>query len=394
MAVLVTCAIALLACCDDRHDATYVFTNVTPDSGWSPKGFSFLFGFLSVSWTMTDYDATAHITEEMDEPEKKAPWAIFSAMALTYVMGWIFTIVLVFTMGDPLVLLDNELEQPVIQLFYNNLGRAGAITFAACAFVILNSCAIAAIQSLARTVFAFSRDRLIPGSRYLKIVDKRTDTPIIAVWWSVFWCAAINLIALGSYEAISAIFNVCAIAMDWSYCIPILCKLIYGKFEPGPWYMGKASFFVNAYACLWTAFVSIIFLFPTYYPVTVVNMVSPPILSLSQVIYADFFFRTGQSWSLLEFSSVLVSTGSSVVVSSTLDLSPRPTSPRASGPERKTRLLWTKRKYVQLKRTERDMTSIGIMSFPQRDDVKTGDSVHMLSSLARAGSMTYRRFFL
>lgn len=343
---------------------------------------------------MTDYDATAHITEEMDEPEKKAPWAIFSAMALTYVMGWIFTIVLVFTMGDPLVLLDNELEQPVIQLFYNNLGRAGAITFAACAFVILNSCAIAAIQSLARTVFAFSRDRLIPGSRYLKIVDKRTDTPIIAVWWSVFWCAAINLIALGSYEAISAIFNVCAIAMDWSYCIPILCKLIYGKFEPGPWYMGKASFFVNAYACLWTAFVSIIFLFPTYYPVTVVNMVSPPILSLSQVIYADFFFRTGQSWSLLEFSSVLVSTGSSVVVSSTLDLSPRPTSPRASGPERKTRLLWTKRKYVQLKRTERDMTSIGIMSFPQRDDVKTGDSVHMLSSLARAGSMTYRRFFL
>ena len=258
--------------CPDRHDATYVFTNTTVNSGWSPAGFSFLFGFLSVSWTMTDYDATAHITEEIDEPEKKAPWAIFLAMALTYIMGWLFTIVLCFTMGDPTELLANELEQPVIQLFYNNLGKAGAITFASSAFVILNTCAIAAIQSLARTVFAFSRDRLVPGSSYLKIIDKRTDTPIIAVWWSVFWCAAINLIALGSYETVAAIFNVCAIAMDWSYCIPIACKLIYGKFEPGPWHMGKFGWFVNVWALIWTAFVSIIFLFPTFYPVTTENM--------------------------------------------------------------------------------------------------------------------------
>ena len=63
-AVLITCAIALLAKTKDKHDASYVFTNVESESGWNPIGFSFLFGFLSVSWTMTDYDATAHITEE------------------------------------------------------------------------------------------------------------------------------------------------------------------------------------------------------------------------------------------------------------------------------------------------------------------------------------------
>lgn len=64
--VLVTCAIALLAKTpsENRHNAKYVFTNVDSTSGWTPTGFSFLFGFLSVSWTMTDYDATAHITEE------------------------------------------------------------------------------------------------------------------------------------------------------------------------------------------------------------------------------------------------------------------------------------------------------------------------------------------
>lgn len=64
IAVLVSCCIALLVMTDNKHDASYVFTEVVSTSGWEPVGFSFLFGFLSVSWTMTDYDATAHITEE------------------------------------------------------------------------------------------------------------------------------------------------------------------------------------------------------------------------------------------------------------------------------------------------------------------------------------------
>lgn len=64
VAVLLSCCIALLAKTDNKHDAKYVFTDVEPTSGWHPAGFSFLFGFLSVSWTMTDYDATAHIAEE------------------------------------------------------------------------------------------------------------------------------------------------------------------------------------------------------------------------------------------------------------------------------------------------------------------------------------------
>jgi len=96
--ILVSCSIALLVLTDNKHDASYVFTDVEPTSGWSPVGFSFLFGFLSVSWTMTDYDATAHITEEINQPEIKAPWAISMAMLFTYLAGFLFNIVLCFCM--------------------------------------------------------------------------------------------------------------------------------------------------------------------------------------------------------------------------------------------------------------------------------------------------------
>ena len=94
-----------------------------------------------------------------------------------------------------------------------------------------------------------------------------TETPLYAVWISVFWCIAINLIGLGSYTAIEGVFNITAIALDWSYVIPIFCKLVFGRFEPGPWHLGRASAAVNAWACIWTVFVTIIFVCPTSVPV-------------------------------------------------------------------------------------------------------------------------------
>lgn len=206
--VLVSCSIALLVKTENKHDAKYVFTNVESTSGWTPVGFSFLFGFLSVSWTMTDYDATAHITEEISEPEVKAPWAISMAMLFTYLAGFLFNIVLCFCMGDPSEILASTLAQPVAQLYYNSLGKSGGIFFTVCGFIIIKFVCFTAMQALGRTVFAFSRDRLLPASHVWTKINGFTGTPLYAVWISVFFCILINLIGLGSYAAIAGVFNI------------------------------------------------------------------------------------------------------------------------------------------------------------------------------------------
>jgi amino acid transporter len=282
---------------EDRHDAKYVFTHVESVSGWSPQGFSFLFGFLSVSWTMTDYDATAHITEEISQPEIKAAWAISLAMAFTYIAGFLYNIVLCFTMGDPNSIMSSPIQQTVAQIFYNSLGKSGGIFFTVCAFIILQFVCFTATQALARTFFAFSRDRLIPGSKIWIKIDPRTGTPLYAVWISVFWCIAINLIGLGSYAAISGVFSVCAIALDWSYIIPIVCKMVWNKFEPGPWHMGKFSWWVNMWACVWTLFVSIIFVLPTLRPVTADNMNYASVFLVAIIVAANaYWYAGGRRW--------------------------------------------------------------------------------------------------
>ena len=202
----------------------------------------------------------------ISEPEVKAPWAIFLAMLFTYVAGFLFNIVLVFVMGDP-DSLDNALEQPVAQIYFNSLGPAGGVVYTVCAFIILQFVCFTATQSLGRTVFAFSRDRLLPFSNVWTKVNRLTGIPLYAVWLSVVCCILINLIGLGSYAAISGVFNVTAIALDWSYCIPIFCKVVFGQFTPGPFSMGKLGYLVNIWACVWTLFVTIIFIMPTELPV-------------------------------------------------------------------------------------------------------------------------------
>ncbi|KAK3378576.1 amino acid permease [Podospora didyma] len=246
IAVLLAACVSLLVLQKEKHTAEYAFTNVEPASGWTPPGFSFLFGFLSVAWTMTDYDATAHIAEEAKDPDRVIPKAIALALTFTYVVDWLYNIVLVFCMGNPVSILSSPVAQPVVQIFYNVMGKGAAIFFAVAAFSVMNFVCITALQAGSRTIWAFSRDSMLPGSRIWYKIWEPTATPVLAVWLYSLLCILINLIRLGSYITISAIFNLCAIALDYK--------------------------FVNMYACYWTAFVSIIFLFPTVMPVHADNM--------------------------------------------------------------------------------------------------------------------------
>lgn len=152
------------------------------------------------------------------------------------------------------------------------MGKGPAIFFAVSAFLIMNFVCITALQAGSRTLWAFSRDQMIPGSKIWYKIWHTTETPVRAVWFYTLLCVLINLIGLGSYITIAAIFNVCAIGLDWSYCIPIICKLWFKRFEPGPWNLGKASPYINIWACCWTAFASIIFMFPTFMPVAANNV--------------------------------------------------------------------------------------------------------------------------
>jgi amino acid transporter len=234
------------------------------------------------------------IAEETKNPSTVVPWAITTAALFTYIAGFLYNLVLAFSLGNPAEVLQTPTGMPVSQVFYNVMGPGPAALFSIAGFVIMNFACIPSIHAGSRTVWAFARDEMLPLSRVWLRLDSRTGTPLAAVWAYASLCVCVNLIGLGSHVLITAIFNVCAVALNWSYCIPIICKLLFPvRFDKGPWSLGRASVTINVVAIAWNAFLSVIFLLPTHLPVTVNNMNYAVVVLVATFIFSFIYWFAG-----------------------------------------------------------------------------------------------------
>lgn len=250
---------------------------------------------------LTRNSATAHITEETAHANVRAPIAIIIAVVLTAVLGWILLIVLVFCMGTDIAgLLEAPSGLPVALIYRRNLGKGGALAMMVLTILVQNATCMVCMQSCARTIFALARDGMLPFSRTWSTVNKRSRTPVYAVWLICFIAALLGLLDLASYYAAEAIFSVTSIALDWSYVIPVICKVIFaGKvpYQPGPVHLGHLSTPINIFAFFWVAFVSVILCFPQSVPVEKTTMNYSSVVFLGWLILASgyWFYRQAQS---------------------------------------------------------------------------------------------------
>jgi len=122
-------------------------------------------------------------------------------------------------------------------------------------------------------VFAFARDGLLPWSGVWRAVSRRSGTPVVAVWaYAAVEVVVVGGLALVSGAAVAAVFAVCTVALNVACLVPVVCKVVYGRFERGPWHLGRWSVWVNGVAVVWNVLVSVVFLLPTRVPVTGENV--------------------------------------------------------------------------------------------------------------------------
>ncbi|EJD05189.1 APC amino acid permease [Fomitiporia mediterranea MF3/22] len=282
----------------EMHSAAYVFGSegITNQTGGWNTGLAFLFGLLSVQWTMTDYDATAHISEEVRRAAYAAPSAIFIAVIGTGLIGWLFNIVLVLCSG-PLENLPGDSQSAVLQIMVNRIGTPGALFL--WAFVCMTAFFVCqtALQACSRTVYAFSRDHGLPDGGLLGRVSTITQTPLPAVWATTLFSVLPGLLDFASPVAAQAIFSLTAMALDISYIIPIFLRRFYRNhpeviFKPGPFYMGPGllGWAANVICITWTIFVSVIFSIPTVLPVTPQNMNYASVITGGVVILSGLWY--------------------------------------------------------------------------------------------------------
>jgi amino acid transporter len=259
------------------HHATfsYVFGHTINNSGFrggsTTVPFFWLYvlplGFLLTMYTITGYDASAHVSEETHGASMSAPKGIWKSVFYSAVIGWIVLLAITFAV-------QRSKESTILSASYPALAIfTTALTATAAKIVILIStvgqlfCGMACVTSASRMTFAFSRDGAVPGHNLWRRLGKN-KTPTWAVGF-VCMCALIITIpaffpnSKGTPVAFLAVTSISVIGLYIAYTIPVFLRWRKGdSFETGPWTLGKKYKWVNPIAFCWVALCVIIFCLP------------------------------------------------------------------------------------------------------------------------------------
>jgi amino acid transporter len=270
----------------DQHQSfSYVFTERFNNSGFgdgSTSNFGFWFaivpfGFLLTQYTITGFDASAHLSEETTSASNAAAKGIWQSIAYSVVGGYILLLCVVFAVpngsdGNP----DNAGVGGggVAFIFNEALGSNWATLVLFISASAQFFCATSCMTSASRMTFAFSRDGAIPGSETLKKLNTRR-VPVNAVLMVAVVAALVTLPALievniGTEDAplivpvaFYAVTSIAVIGLYVAFAIPIYLRWRHGEaFEVGSWNNGNKYKWMNPIAVAEIVVVSVYLMMP------------------------------------------------------------------------------------------------------------------------------------
>jgi choline transport protein len=177
---------------------------------------------------------------------------------------------MLFLIGDLEAAL--EADAPYLNLFVNTGSTGVALMLTIILFFLIFSGNITALATTSRELWAFSRDKGFPFSRWISHMNHKYNIPFNSVYLTSFWAGVLCLINLGSTLAFNIIVSLSLLALLSTYMISIGCVLLKRlKGEPLPharWSLGRFGLPINAFAFFYSFFVIIFSCFPIALPVS------------------------------------------------------------------------------------------------------------------------------
>jgi len=262
--------IAVLAAAPTHQSAQFVFqTFYDGTGGWSERAspaYVVVIGILMAQYTMTGFDASAHMTEETHNAAMSGSIGIVTSIGASALLGWFLILGLLFSIQDFQGTLNTPTGEPVLQIFLDTVGSKGAIVLMVIVIGAMFFCGTFSITSNSRMMYAFSRDGALPS--FLHKVDDRFKSPIRTVWLAATLSFILGLPSLGSSVAFAAATSITTIGLYTSYSIPIALRVIFrSSFKPGPFYLGAFSIPVAMLAVAWNIAITVFFVLPSENPV-------------------------------------------------------------------------------------------------------------------------------
>jgi amino acid transporter len=259
--------VAFLAFKPDHHQSFgTVFSKTINNSGFSHQWlwFVLLLGLLQAQYTFTGYDASAHMSEETQNASKAAARGVIMSIVVSAIFGYILALGVTFAI-QKLDATTGAGTFAVKQVFLDALGPTTAKVML---FITVGAqlyCGMSSITSASRMLYAFSRDRATPGHQlWRKLNGERVPYfAVFAIAILAFLCAFPAYFGTNGAVAYAAVTSIATIGLYIAYAIPIYLRVRMGDaWEPGEWSLGRWYRPIGIVACLWVAFISILFIMP------------------------------------------------------------------------------------------------------------------------------------
>jgi amino acid transporter len=249
----------------------YVFGQTVNNSGFSGHGWGhpmfwmvFAIGSIGMAqYTLTGYDASAHLAEETHKASRSAAVGMVWAVIGSVIAGFILLTAITFAIPSRTGVLS-QYTYITTYIWQTSMGTHWAEVLLFIVVLAQFYCLTACVTSGSRMLFAFSRDRAVPGHQMWRSVSKHR-VPV----WSCFAMGALGFLLLvptwwnnlaGYYVGTS----VGTTGLYIAFILPVFLRYRQGtNFQHGAWSLGKHHKWINPIAMVWVGFISIIFMLPT-----------------------------------------------------------------------------------------------------------------------------------
>ena len=249
---------------------------------------AFLVSALMAAYVMYGFDSAGELSEETRAPRRTAPRAILRALYASGIGG---ALLLVAALVAAPSLTDGNLATAGLPYVLTSqlgsgLGKALLVDVA----IAIAVCTLAIQTAASRMLFSMSRDRVLPGHRWLGRVSPRTGTPIAPSVVVGVLALLVLLINLGQAQLFTAVTSVAVVIVYLAYLLvtgPALAARFRGTLppaDPAHFSLGRWGLPVNLLAVGWGAFM-------------VVNMGWPR---------AEVYDPAGGHWYLRWFATLLL----------------------------------------------------------------------------------------
>ena len=270
--------IAILIVIPEHHASVGdVFAKTVNNSGmWggATSGLGWLLLVLPISailtqYTITGYDASAHLSEETKSAAGAAAKGIWRSIFYSAIGGWILLLTFLFAVQDADGV--SKAGGGVASIFSQALTSkwAAAVLFISTAGQLF--CTTACQTSASRMLFAFSRDRAVPGHQLWSAVNSRR-VPANAVIVTAVIAALITLPALVPVDingapvpiAFFAVVSIGVVGLYLAFAVPIYYRWKAGdSFPVGSWNLRGHYRWMAPLALAEIILTSIVAMFPT-----------------------------------------------------------------------------------------------------------------------------------